>query len=96
MDEDTAASRSTARPVSRDSVGLDARAAFRVRRRDRAIRAAAAVGGVASLAMVLLGPAQPAAVAASGTTIVAAVDTVQPAATLTGQPAATSTARLSA
>jgi hypothetical protein len=96
MDMDTAANRSPARPVSYDSVGLDARAAFRVRRRDRAIRAAATVGGVASLSMVLLGPAQPAAVAAGGTTIVAAVDTVQPAVTLTGQPGTTSTTRSSA
>jgi hypothetical protein len=96
MDEDTAANRSPARPGSSDSVGLDARAAFRTRRRDRAIRAAAAVGGVASLAVVLLGPAQPAAAAARGTTIVAAVDTVQPAVTLTGQHGAASTTRSSA
>jgi hypothetical protein len=95
MDMDTAATRTLTgvRPTSgrQDRVALDARAASRRARLDRAARAAAAVGGVTSLAVVLLGPAQPAASAAVGSTVVFAVDAVQPAVMVAQQRGGTTT-----
>jgi hypothetical protein len=59
---------------------LDARAASRTQRRRLAVRAATAAGGIATLAAVLLGPAQPVVAAAAGAEGVVAVDPALPAA----------------
>jgi hypothetical protein len=96
MDEHTATRNPVGIRPDAERAALDARAASRRGRLDRAARAAAAVGGITSLAVVLLGPAQPATSAAVGSTAVVVVDAIQPAVALvqhrggagsTGEPA---------